>query len=270
MTDKIDPGLGAVQETLFIPLLARVREMRLPDPALRDPKAAEIVAAVDHGGAKWGVGWGGFTTVPRTLIFDWWVERFLAAHPEGTVAELGTGLNTRFERVDDGTVNWIDLDLPDTIALRRRFFEDTDRRRMLAASVLDDDWLDEVARLPGPYFFVSEGVLVYLDKDAVTRSLSRIAERFPGSDIAFDVYSRVTYGGQRVLAAGRGVDVGWKWACDDPRKLAIPGLTLTETATISRPPEGLRKRLPLHYRRLLPLADPILRRVFTLALFHAE
>jgi O-methyltransferase involved in polyketide biosynthesis len=47
--------------------------------------------------------------------------------------ELGTGLNTRFERVDNGTVHWIDLDLPDTIALRRRYFADTERRQMVGA-----------------------------------------------------------------------------------------------------------------------------------------
>ena len=57
--------------------------------------------------------------------------------------ELGTGLNTRFERVDNGSVHWIDLDLPDTIALRRRFFSDTERRRMIAASLLDEDWLTD-------------------------------------------------------------------------------------------------------------------------------
>lgn len=33
--------------------------------------------------------------------------------------EIGTGLNTRFERVDNRAVHWIDLDLPDAIELRR-------------------------------------------------------------------------------------------------------------------------------------------------------
>ena len=46
------------------------------------------------------------------------------------MVELGTGLNTRFERTDNGSVHWIDLDLPDTIEHRRRFFADTERRRM--------------------------------------------------------------------------------------------------------------------------------------------
>lgn len=40
--------------------------------------------------------------------------------------EIGTGLNTRFESVDNGVVRWLDLDLPDTIELRRQFFANTD------------------------------------------------------------------------------------------------------------------------------------------------
>ena len=81
--------------------------------------------------------------------------------------ELGTGLNTRFERVGHPQAHWIDLDLPDTIELRRRFFADSDpksHRRMLAASVLDQDWMPAVQESPGPYFFAADGVLAYLDQ----------------------------------------------------------------------------------------------------------
>ena len=108
---------------------------------LRDPKAVEIVESVDFDWAKYGRDWGGAVTVLRTAIFDWWVRRVPRRASGGTVIELGTGLNTRFERVDNGPVHWIDLDLPDTIELRRKFFADSGRRRMVAASVLDEDWL---------------------------------------------------------------------------------------------------------------------------------
>ena len=147
MADRRQAELGAVQQTLFIPLAARARETGRRRPLLRDPKAVEMVGSIDFDEAVYGRGWGaGFVTVLRTLILDWWVRQFLAEHPAGTVIELGTGLNTRFERTDNGTAHWIDLDLPDTIELRRNFFADTGRRRMIAASVLDEDWLPAVAQ----------------------------------------------------------------------------------------------------------------------------
>ena len=125
-TDRDQVELGQVQETLFIPLAGRARETRRRRPILRDPKAVEILESVAFDRIKYSH-IGGWTTVIRTACFDLWVRQFLAEHPDGTVVELGTGLNTRFERVDNGTVHWVDLDLPDTIALRRRFFTDTDR-----------------------------------------------------------------------------------------------------------------------------------------------
>jgi O-methyltransferase involved in polyketide biosynthesis len=66
---------------------------------------------------------------------------FLSRHPQGTVVEIGAGLNTRFERLDNGAVHWFDLYLPDAVELRRRFLADSDRRKTLACSILDPDWV---------------------------------------------------------------------------------------------------------------------------------
>src|ERR1700760_3875946 len=169
--DQNEVELGQVQETLFIPLVGRAEETKKRRPLLGDPKAVEILESVGFDWSKYSRA-GGWTTVLRSATFDIWVKNFLAENPGGSVVELGTGLNTRFERVDNGAVHWIDLDLPDTIALRRRFFADTGRRRMIAASLADEDWLAAAEQLPGPHFFVSDGVLTYLTEDAVTRTLA--------------------------------------------------------------------------------------------------
>jgi O-methyltransferase involved in polyketide biosynthesis len=267
MPDETKVELGQVQQTLFFPLLARARETESRRPLLSDPKAVELVRAINFNAAAFQARLR-FIVVIRTMILDWWVRQFLAEHPDGTVVELGTGLNTRFERTDNGSVHWIDLDLPDTIELRRRFFADTDRRRMLAASLLDEDWLPEVEALPGPYFFVSDGVLTYLREEDVTAVLARIAARFPGSRLAFDTYSEATMKYEHRMAAKRGI-ARWQWACDDPRTLERLGLRLLESARPTRPPAGLRAALPARYRYLLPLADPVLGRGVTLSLFQS-
>jgi O-methyltransferase involved in polyketide biosynthesis len=265
--DREKVELGLVQETLFIPLAGRAQETGRRRPVLRDPKAVEIIETVGFDRAKYSRA-GGWTTVIRTASFDGWVRQFLAEHPGGTVVELGTGLNTRFERVDNGTVHWIDLDLPDTIALRRRFFADTDRRRMMAGSVTDDDWMAAVSQLPGPYFFVADGVLAYLAEDEVTRTLARIAEQFPGALIAIDTYSQQMLEREHRMAARRGI-AQWQWACDDPRSLERLGLRVVETATVTRPPQEVRQALPVSRRALLAAMDPVLGRSMQVTLFRA-
>jgi len=268
MADRVKAELGTVQETLFIPLAARARQAERRRPVLRDPKAAEILALVDFDEAKYGRSSGGPTTLVRTVIFDGWAGDFLADHPAGTVVEIGTGLNSRFERVDNGQVHWIDLDLPDTIALRRRFFADTGRRRMIAASVLDQDWIAAVRDSPGPYFFVAEGVLTYLDQ--APQAIAGIAEAFPGALIAFDTYSQRMLEQQHKLAARKNMDARWAWACDDPRTLESLGLEVVQQATITRPPAELRRRLPPRYRYVLPLARRLAGDLGTLTLFRAR
>jgi O-methyltransferase involved in polyketide biosynthesis len=270
MAARQQAQLGAVQETLFITLAARAAESQRKHPVLRDPRAVELLRSVDYDAAKYGPGAGGFVTVLRTAIIDFWVRGFLAAHPGGTVVELGTGLNTRFERVDNGRVHWLDLDLPDTIDLRRKFFADTGRRRMVAASVLDEGWLPEAARSPGPYFFVAEGVLVYLPQDQVLATLARIAQRFPGALLALDTYPGRTFEQQHRLAARKGMDARWAWACDDPRSLERSGLEVRQSATLTRPPRDMRAELPARYRYLVPLADPLLGKSMDLTLFRAS
>jgi O-methyltransferase involved in polyketide biosynthesis len=265
--DETQVELGSVQQTLFFPLLARARETGSRRPLLSDPKAVELVRAIDFDLATFKTPMR-FLVVIRTMILDSWIRQFLSEHPQGTVVELGTGLNTRFERTDNGSVHWIDLDLPDTTELRRRFFADTDRRRMLAASLTDEDWLAEVEQLPGPYFFVSDGVLVYLREEEVTSTLARVAARFPGSRLAFDTYPQAALKWEHKMAAKRGVAL-WQWACDDPRTLERVGLRLLESATITRPPAGVRAALPARFRYFLPLADPFLGRGLTLSLFES-
>jgi O-methyltransferase involved in polyketide biosynthesis len=267
MTDLVKPELGAVQETLFITLAARAREARRKHPVLRDPKAAEILASVDFDTRKYGRGWGGGVTVLRTAIFDCLVSDFLAGHPAGTVVEIGTGLNTRFDRVDNGQVHWIDLDLPDTIELRRRFFADSSRRRMLAASVLDQDWLPAVEASPGPYFFSAEGVLAYLAQ--APQVIARIAGRFPGALICFDTYPQRMLEQQHKLAAKRNMPARWAWSCDDPRTLEPLGLEVVQEAAVTRPPPALRGRLPRLYRYALPLASRIAGDLATVTLFRS-
>jgi len=270
MADKQPVQLGDVQETLFITLAARAAESQRKHPVLRDPRAGELLQSIDYDAARYGRGAGGSITVLRTAILDFWVRGFLAAHPAGTVVELGTGLNTRFERVDNGRVQWIDLDLPDTIELRRKFFADTGRHRMAAASVLDEDWLPEVARSPGPYFFVAEGVLVYLPEDQVMAALARIAQRFPGALVALDTYPRRTFEQQHRMAGRKGIAARWAWACDDPRSLARTGLEVRQSATLTRPPRDMRAQLPARYRYLVPLADPVVGKAMDITLFRAS
>ena len=231
---KIAPELGDVQETSLIPLYARARDAARRHPVLRDERAAELVDGLQYDFSRFG-GPSLSGCVLRSAILDGWVRRFLARHPAGTVIELGTGLNTRFDRLDNGTIQWFDLDLPDTIALRRRFFADRSRCTMLEGSVLDTDWFDTVAAAPGPFLFVCEPVLVYLAAQQVRTVLSQLAERFDGSLIAFDTAGAVMLRDQHRNGSMHAVSARMHWVCDDPHEIEQRGPKLLQTNTFASP-----------------------------------
>lgn len=121
MKQKIKTELGAVQETLLIPLLGRAEETRRGG-LINDPKSLEIVEALDYDFSKWRGIRSLVGASIRARLFDEEVRLFLEAHPGGTVVEIGAGLNTRYERLDNGQAQWIEIDLPDSMALRSGFW----------------------------------------------------------------------------------------------------------------------------------------------------
>ncbi|MEB4212094.1 class I SAM-dependent methyltransferase [Mycobacterium sp. 94-17] len=268
---KAAPVLGQVQETLLIPLYARARDAALRHPVLGDQRARELVDALDYDFTRFG-GPSLPGTVLRSAVLDGWVRRFLNQHPAATVVELGTGLNTRFDRLDNGSVRWFDLDLPDTIALRRRFFADRPRCAMVEGSVLDTDWFDTVAAAPGPYLFLSEAVLVYLTEAQVRTVLSQLAQRFAGSLLAFDTVGAVMLRTQQRNGSMHAVTARMQWACEDPRRLEAWGTRLLETRTLASPQADVARSWPARYRyglpllaRLLPVVNSYKFNLFTLA-----
>ncbi|GAA4423394.1 class I SAM-dependent methyltransferase [Actinokineospora soli] len=258
MSHKQQVVLGEVQETLLIPLYGRAVEARKPRSVLRDPRSVEMVDSIDYDFAKLdSSNQALFACAMRTAIIDEWVRGFLAEHPSGTVVELGTGLNTRFDRVDNGTVRWIDIDLPDVIELRRAFFGDKDRYRMIAASITEDAWLDEVVRSGGPYLLVSEAVLAYLAEEDVRSLFRRVASRLPGAWVVTDTFSRMLV--EQILARDvrKVMSMKMLWTCGDPREVERWGVgaRLLETRNLGQPQAALRRRMPPVYRVGMAVAD---------------
>ena len=257
--------LGPVQQTLLFPLLARAEETRRGSGLLRDPRAVEIVERLDFDFAPWRGAQSLTGSALRARLFDEEVRAFLAAHPQGTVIELGAGLNSRYERLDNGAARWLEIDLPDTMALRRRFFADDARRTTLAASVLDADWLDAVDALPAPRCFVAEAVLPYLDEADVARAARQLSARFPGASLVADTLSTEMVENQgRHDIMGRLPRESWfRWGCDAPEALEDWGLSLeTSRSYLNAPPEILG-RMPLQFRILIGTLSPLEREKFS-------
>jgi O-methyltransferase involved in polyketide biosynthesis len=146
---------------------------------------------------------------------------YLRKHPDGTVVNLGAGLDTTFSRIDNGSVRWYDIDLPDSIAFRHRFIPPTERSISIARSMLDYTWLDEVASKDGSVLILASGLFYYFEEQELREVVCRITEHFPSGEIFFDAQSRmaVRVSNRMVRKAGnKGSEM--KFWVNDPQRLA--------------------------------------------------
>jgi len=274
MASKQSVQLSPVEETMLVPLFARAVESHRKHPMLVDRRAVEIAATIDWDFTRFNQRKRVIGCVIRTLVFDEFVRTFLERHPAGTVIEIGAGLNTRFERLDNQSVHWFDIELPAVAELRRKHFPDSARRTLLAASIVDSDWVDAVRASPPPYFFVAETVLIYLPEPEVKAALAQIARNFPGAEVALDTGTR------RVLESGnkdfvrRKMAARFAWACEDPRNIETwkDGLRLVEARALSDIHDPLWSLLPFLARaaiRVIARLFPNALRSYQLCLFQA-
>lgn len=192
MTEKISLPFTGIPETLLIPLYHRALESQRPDALIKDEKAEQIVRKLDYDFLKIKLQSHDIIgLVCRVREFDRFTRDFLAAQPNGAVVHIGCGLDTRFERVDNGRVDWFDLDLPEVIDLRRQFISDKGGRyHLIACSALDPAWIEQVSALkPRPFLFVAEGVLPYFEEEQVKWLVRALQSNFPGADMVFDAHT---------------------------------------------------------------------------------
>lgn len=219
--ERLAPALDTIPTTLLGILYARALETEAGG-LLRDPKSVEMVRLIDYDFRKLDdrelAELSRFAVVVRTEILDEAVFAFMNRYPRGIFVNLGAGLDTRFDRLDNGLIRWLDLDLPEVVELRRRFFSEAGRRRMIGRSVMDPRWMDEVPGHHGEQtLFIAEGLLMYFPAEQVRELLLALLERFPEAELLLEANStRVVEAQQRMgnpeLAGEGAVPV---WGLDD-------------------------------------------------------
>ena len=258
MEKKISIKKDTVEETLLLPLWGRAVETEKENPRLIDRGAVEIVRRLEYD----------FSTIEKTQSMSQhgWIARalhidrmaldFIREHPEGTVVNIGCGLDTTFSRIDNGRMLFYELDLPDVIALRRNFIEDNNRHKSIASSFLDTKWFEEIEVRDG-LLCVAGGVLYYVSEEEVKTFFIALADHFKTCELYFDSLSpmAIKMAKKAVLkkgGMGMSMDGGWglkpvksleKW---DKRIKVLSATSMSK---------GMYKGLPLPAKIPLAVTD---------------
>jgi O-methyltransferase involved in polyketide biosynthesis len=204
-------------KTLFIPLYGKAMMSR--EGFIADRTAERIVAecGFDFGLVDRSRKLAIYMTM-RALQFDRYAREFAKAHPDGVIIQLGVGMDSRIQRVPC-TNKWWDLDFPEVIALRKQYFPENERYRLLAAPALPADWLAQIPE-GGHALVLAEGLSMYLSEADVRSLMDALQRHFDETLFVLDAYSRLAAKLSPLKNPVNAVRARIDFAMDDPQLLA--------------------------------------------------
>jgi O-methyltransferase involved in polyketide biosynthesis len=193
-----DDTTSTIQSTMVGPLWARAKYSALYPELLKDDQANKIWEEVVDNYPDYDFSileqlideLLGLSFPIRARTFDDTILEFIKDKPKATIINLGCGLDTTFTRVDNGSIRWYNLDLPDAIEYRLRLIPETERSTCIPKSIFDYSWMKDI------YFDKEEGLIMfagglfaYFEEEKVSNLFKTMAETFPLGEIIFDISS---------------------------------------------------------------------------------
>ena len=259
MEEKIT--LSGVPETMLQTVYARAKETKTRG-AICDKKAVELVERLDYDFSladKDAAMHSG--VIARTIVLDKLVGEYLKTHIGAVVVNIACGLDTRCYRMT-GYTHWYNLDLPETIAVRKRLLPEDGTISQIAASAMED-WGSEIKETDAPVLVIIEGLTMYLTEEDVRRIFAVIAGRFAHATVLVETMNPMVVKRFKERSI-EGSGAKFTWGVKDGKVLAglLPEFKLVEEHGLT---EGMAEFVPV-YRLLdkLPAVRNISNRIVVL------
>ncbi len=185
--------LNDVSETMLITLYMRATDAKSEKSILNDKKSEEIISQIDYDFSKFKYAWASYYGVlSRAKVMDNEVKKFMEKYPNCVIVSIGCGLDTRFLRIDNGKIRWYNLDLPEVIEKRKLFFKSNERVTDIAKSAFDSAWTKDIKLDGKKLLIISEGVLMYFEKQQIKQFLEILTDNFDFFEAQFDLLYKGT------------------------------------------------------------------------------
>lgn len=206
--------MNEVNRTLYIPLYGKSFVSR-KGIILHDPKAEAIwqkagFALKGKSRSKWLAYYMGM----RATVFDQWAQAQIDTQKAAVVLHIGCGLDSRCERIDRKNTLWVDIDFPEVIEERKRYYTESDSYHMLSADVRTGEWLRELPH--GHAIVVMEGLSMYLTESEMQCLLGAMTAHFSSVSLLMDGYTTFAARASKYKNPINDVGVTSVYGVDDP------------------------------------------------------
>lgn len=208
-------NLSGVNETMLVPLYARSLESKKNNPAFYDEAAIKIVDALDydfkqHGKSKMNM-WG---CAARTIIFDREVSDYIKKHPNCSIVNMACGLDDRFTRVDNGKIEWYNIDFESVMDIRKKIFLPHDRVVNISGSVFETSWIERLNN-KNDVLIIAEGLLMYLDEKEIQSLFKTIHSSFNNCTLLCELMTNWLVKNQKMHDTIKKTTAVFQWGIDN-------------------------------------------------------
>ena len=180
--------MNSVNKTLYIPLYGKSyvskRGLFLDDKAAEQIWEKEGFALKGKSKSKWLAFYMGI----RAAVFDSWLKQQMGAMPDAVVIHIGCGMDSRALRAGTMHRRWYDVDFPEVIEERKRYYSESADYHMIAEDVRNRVWLTGIPETTSA-IVVMEGVSMYLTLEELQLVTQNLSNHFEHIACLIDCYT---------------------------------------------------------------------------------
>lgn len=210
--------MNNVNKTLYIPLYGKAyvskKGIILTDKKAEEIWTAEGFALKGKSKSKWLAYYMGM----RSAVFDNWLSEQMASDERAVIIHIGCGMDSRVLRVGTKGHAWYDVDFPDVIEERRRFYQANKDYHMIASDARKTEWLEAVPENVNA-IVVMEGVSMYMQLEELQALLKDLCGHFKQTKMLMDCYTTFAAKASKYKNPINDVGVTTVYGLDEPRLL---------------------------------------------------
>lgn len=208
--------LNNESKTLFIPLYGKA-EMSKNKWFINDMKAEEIIQSINFNFKELKQSkWLSMYMAVRAKVIDELCNKHIGENKNTVVIHIGCGLDSRVLRVKENYKKWYDIDFENVIELRKNFFSENDKYKMIGKSITDFTWIDDISEKEDNVLIILEGLTMYLDENELKQIIDEINKRFKNVIFIFDAYSKKAVKASKYKNPVNQMNAKIKWGMDLP------------------------------------------------------
>ena len=179
-----------VEDTLFIPLTARVNISKKFPEYFYDEKALEMESLISGKQIeKKSSEYSMIASVARYYNLDEMAQNFIDKYGQCNIVNLGVGLETSYYRIDRKNALFFEVDLPEVIELREKYLKVQENEKFVKGDLFKLGWCDEL-NTTLPTLLIVSGVFQYFHEEDILNFINGVRNRFSNVELIFDATNK--------------------------------------------------------------------------------